>query len=190
MSTAAQHGGLLRERRSAIQMLGGLCLVGGVCYAISGVRFTLAPEQYDNWTAVLALVWCAGCLCGLAGMVLLGVAGTRAAAWLAFVLPFIGVAGTTLAWLINVGTPQLAEESPVLLLARLATMAGFLILGITTLVVRSWGGWRNGAPLFYLAAIGVGLATSLLANVETTVLAIGVAWIVIGYAVWSAADRG
>ncbi len=190
MVTVEQAKGQTRKRHGVVHLLGVLCLLGGAAYTISGIRFMLSPERYDVWTAALAVLWCVGCLCGLAGMVLLRVTGTRLPGRLAFVLPFIGVGGATLVWIGNFGTPQLAEEYPIMLGVRLISIVGFLLLGIATLIVRRWGGWRNGVPLLYLCAIVVGLTTSLVANIETTVLAIGLAWIAIGYAVWSAADQG
>ena len=61
-----------------------------VLYAIAGLRFTADMNSFDLLCALLALLWCLGCLAGLLAIGRLGVAGRGLSGRLALVVALAG----------------------------------------------------------------------------------------------------
>jgi hypothetical protein len=190
MTTTATHG--LPAARSGIsqRLPGMIAALGGVLYVIAGLRFTFDHDAYDRVAAVLALLWCLGCLAGLVGIARLGVTGRGLLGRSALLLAFAGFGFVLLAWLTGFDDPRAAEESALMIAGRILTMLGFLGLGIASVAMRRWAGWRRLTPFLYPLAVVLGGLAWVAAGVELTMALIGLAWVGIGAAIATANPEG
>jgi hypothetical protein len=185
------------ERQSGIRghrLMGGLAMAGAVCYIIGGF-ILLATGSLDgdnsNFLAnTLALVWALGSICGLVGIGMLGVVGRGVFGRVALAIATLAYALVALdALLIVAGVFSSVEASPLSAISRLGTLVGMLLVGIAALVARRWPGWRKLSPFALLLALPLAIAVSATTGgVIPIPVFIGLAWLIIGYAVFSTPD--
>jgi len=165
--------------------LGAAATAGGLVYLTYGLIFARAGGAVPPALEVLGAVWALGCLCGLVGIGLLGAAGRGIVGRLALAVAALAYAVAALdALLIAVGVFGV-EDSPLFAVSRLGTLAGMVLVGIATVAARRWPGWRRFSPFALPLALPVAIAFSAATGVAAIVPFIGLAWALIGYAIWS-----
>ncbi len=167
------------------RLLGGLALAGGVGYVIAGIVMSVTADPSNLAVDVLSLLWALGCICGLVGIGMLGVAGRGAFGRIALTLATLAYVVAALdALLIMVGAYGV-ETSPLFAISRIGTLVGMLLLGIATVATGGWPGWRRFAPFAVPLAMPLTFALAAATGVAPIVPLVGLAWVLIGYAVVS-----
>ena len=165
--------------------LGAAAAAGGIIYLLLGVVLARAGEDTPRAIELFAAIWALGCLCGLVGIGLLGAAGRGVVGRLALAVAALAYAVAALdALLIAVGTYR-GPDSPLFAVSRLGTLVGMVLVGIATVAARRWPGWRRFAPFALPLALPVAIAFSASTGIAAIVPFIGLAWALIGYAIWS-----
>jgi hypothetical protein len=170
----------------AYRLLGGLAIAGGLCYLAMGGYFLVTGDDAGLLPNLLNVLWAVGALCGLVGIGMLGVLGRGLFGRIALALALLAYALAALDGFLILAGLFSSETSPLFAVSRLGTLVGMLLVGIAALVARRWTGWRMLAPfavpLAMPLAIVAGLVTGTLVPIP---LFIGLAWLLIGYAVFS-----
>jgi hypothetical protein len=182
MATAMQSQRDVRGHR----LLGGLAMAGGLCYLAMAASFLVTGDDTGLLPNLLNVLWALGALCGLVGIGMLGVLGRGLFGRIALALALLAYALASLDGLLILAGLFSSETSPLFAVSRLGTLVGMLLVGIAALVARRWTGWRMlspfAVPLAMPLAIVAGLVTGAMVPIP---LFIGLAWLLIGYAVFS-----
>jgi hypothetical protein len=187
-TTVGQQAGIRGHR-----LMGGLAMAGAVCYIIGGF-ILLATGSLDgdnsNFLAnTLGLVWVLGSICGLVGIGMLGAAGRGVFGRVALAVAMLAYALAALDALLFLAGVYSLEGSPLFAISRLGTLVGMLLVGIAALVDRRWSGWRKFSPFALLLALPLAIAVSAVTGPSIPIpVFIGLAWLIIGYAVFSTPD--
>ena len=174
------------------RLMGGLAMAGAICYIIGGF-ILLATGSLDgdnsNFLAnTLALAWTLGSICGLLGIGMLGAIGRGLFGRIALAVAILAYALAALdALLILIGI-YTGEGSPLFAISRLGTLVGMLLVGIAALVARRWPGWRKLSPFALLLALPLAIVVGVATGGIPIPVFIGLAWLIIGYAVFSTPD--
>ena len=172
---------------SHYRLMGGLAMTGGVLYAISGLFVDEAAATTPPWLSLIGVIWALGCLCGLVGIGILGAVGRGLFGRIALAIAVLAYAVAALDGLLSAVGIFTVDTSPLFGISRLGTLVGMLLVGIAALVARRWPGWRTFSPFAVPLAVPVASGVFLVAgdSVIQVPLFIGLAWLLIGYAVLS-----
>ena len=183
-TTVGQQAGIRGHR-----LMGGLAIAGAVCYIIGGFILLAAGDNSNFLANTLALAWTLGSICGLLGIGMLGAIGRGLFGRIALAVAILAYALAALdALLILIGI-YTGEGSPLFAISRLGTLVGMLLVGIAALVARRWPGWRKLSPFALLLALPLAIAVSATTGgVIPIPVFICLAWLIIGYAVFSTPD--
>ncbi len=165
--------------------LGAAATAGGIIYVILGVILVRYGEDAPPALEALSAVWALGCLCGLVGIGVIGAAGRGIFGRLALAVAALAYAVAALDALLILAGAYGAEGSPLFVVGRLGTLVGMVLVGIATVAARRWPGWRRFAPFALPLALPVAIAFSASTGIAAIVPFIGLAWVLIGYAIWS-----
>ena len=165
--------------------LGALAAAGGIGYLFAGVVLARTGDDTHPLLNVLSVVWALGCLCGLVGIGLLGAAGRGIFGRVALALATLAYALAALDALLILAGAFGTADSPFFAVSRLGTLVGMLLVGIAAVAARRWPGWRRFSPFALLLALPVAVAFSATTGIAAIVPFIGLAWVLIGYAIWS-----
>lgn len=168
--------------------LGLLAIAGGLAYAIAGVVMIATGDTDHPVVNVLSVVWALGALCGLVGIGMLSVAGRGIFGRIALAVSVISYALVALDALLITAGAYAADDSLLFAISRLGTLVGMLLLGIATVAVRRWAGWRRFAPFALLLALPLDILLAVALDQQSALPPVGLAWMLIGYAVWSTPD--
>ncbi len=171
------------------RLMGGLALAGGLCYIVAGVIISMTGDDSNQIANALSIIWALGAICGLIGIGLLGAVGRGVFGRVALVVATLAYALAALDAILIVAGVFAIEDSPLFVVSRLGTLVGMLLVGIATVVARRWPGWRRFSPFALLLALPVAIAFGVLTGIEMIVPFIGLAWALIGYAIWSTPTR-
>ena len=174
--------------RKPHQTLGFLALTGGLAYVIAGIVMAATDDIGHPVANVLSIGWALGVLCGLVGIGLLGAAGRGLFGKTALGLPVLAYAVLALDLLLILAGVHTVDESPLFALGLLGTLVGMLLLGIATVAVRRWAGWRRFAPFALLVALPLDILLAVALDQQSALPPVGLAWMLIGYAVLSTPD--
>jgi hypothetical protein len=182
MTTMAQRGVTAGRHR----LMGALAMIGGLCYLVMSIAYLLTGVETGLLFDVLGTLWSLSCLCGLVGIGLLGVLGRGLFGRVALVVALLAYAIAALDAVLILAGLYTGEGSPLFALSRLGTLVGMLLVGIAALVAGRWPGWRKFTPF----AVPLAMPLALLSGVLTSglipiTLFVGLAWLLIGYAVFS-----
>jgi hypothetical protein len=179
------------ERQTGIRghrLMGGLAMAGAVCYIIGGIILLVTGGNANFLANTLAFVWTLGSICGLVGIGMLGAVGRGVFGRVALAIATLAYALAALdALLILIGI-YTGEGSPIFAISRLGTLVGMLLVGIAALVAKRWIGWRKLSPFALLLALPLAIAVSAATGGVPIPVFIGLAWLIIGYAVLSTPD--
>jgi hypothetical protein len=182
-TTVEQQAGIRGHR-----LMGGLAMAGAVCYIIGGIILLSAGDTSNFLANTLALVWTLGSICGLLGIGMLGAVGRGVFGRVALAIATLAYALAALdALLILIGI-YTGEGSPLFAISRLGTLVGMLLVGIAALVARRWPGWRKLSPFALLLALPVAIVVGVATGGIPIPVFIGLAWLIIGYALVSTPD--
>ncbi|HEU5097849.1 MAG TPA: hypothetical protein VFU22_02310 [Roseiflexaceae bacterium] len=185
MATAMERQSDIRGHR----LMGGLAMAGAVCYIIGGFILLAAGDNSNFLANTLALVWALGSICGLVGIGMLGVLARGVFGRVALAIATLAYALVALdALLIVAGVFSSVEASPLSAISRLGTLVGMLLVGIAALVARRWPGWRKLSPFALLLALPLAIVVGIATGGIPIPVFIGLAWLIIGYAVFSTPD--
>jgi hypothetical protein len=185
MTTMAQPSVTTGRHR----LLGGLAMAGGLCYLVMTIAFLATGNETGLFFHLLSILWALGCLCGLAGIGMLGVLGRGLFGRVALVVALLTYAIAALDSVLIMAGLYSGMESPLFALSRLGTLVGMLLVGIAALVARRWPGWRTFAPFAIPLAMPLALLTGLATGGMVPIpLFISLGWLLIGYAVFSTPD--
>lgn len=173
--------------RKPHQTLGFLALTGGLAYVIAGIVMAATDDIGHPVANVLSIGWALGVLCGLVGIGLLGAAGRGLFGKIALGLPVLAYTVLALDLLLILAGVHTVDESPLFALGLLGTLVGMLLLGIATAKAQRWQGWRRFSPFALLLSVPLGILVSVVLDFDERTIVPGLAWILIGYAVWSTA---
>lgn len=168
------------------RLFGVLGMLGGLAYVIAGI--IEGATGNEEHLAVLSLVgvWALGAIAGLVAIGLLGVAGSGLLGRIALGMMVLAYAVIVLDAILIAAEVYTLQESVPYTLARLVTLVGMLLLGIATVAAKRWAGWRRFAPFALLVLMPVTLVISgVLDQAYIPLFGAGLAWLVIGYAIWS-----
>ena len=183
-STGSQVAGQVSRHR----LMGWLAVAGALCYIV-GAIWVFRDSAETPLSSVLNLLWTLGSLCGLIGVGMLGVAGRNLFGRIALAVAMLAYALAALDGLLILIGVFTGEGSPLFAVSRLGTLVGMTLLGVATLVARRWPGWRKFSPFAIPLAMPVALLVGLVTNGSIPIpLYIGIAWLIIGYAVISTAE--
>lgn len=171
--------------RKPHQSLGLLAVAGGLAYLIADVVMLRTGDEGHPVVNVMTVAWALGALCGLVGIGVLGVAGRGIFGRIALAASVLSYALAALDALLIAAGAYVVDDSPLFVVSRLGTLVGMLLLGIATVAVRRWAGWRRFAPFALLLALPLGILLNVAVDKSMPLLPVGLAWMVIGYAVWS-----
>lgn len=174
--------------RKPHQTLGLLAVAGGLAYAIAGIVMIATGDDEHPVVNVLGVVWALGALCGLVGIGMLSVAGRGIFGRIALAVSVVSYALVALDALLIMAGTYAADNSPLFAVSRLGSLVGMLLLGIATVAVSRWVGWRRFAPFALLLALPLDILLAALLDVQSALPPVGLAWMLIGYAVWSTRD--
>jgi hypothetical protein len=182
-TTVGQQAGIRGHR-----LMGGLAIAGAVCYIIGGFILLAAGDNSNFLANTLALAWTLGSICGLLGIGMLGAIGRGLFGRIALAVAILAYALAALdALLILIGI-YTGEGSPLFAISRLGTLVGMLLVGIAALVARRWPGWRKLSPFALLLALPLAIVVGVATGGIPIPVFIGLAWLFIGYAVFSTPD--
>ena len=165
--------------------LGALAAAGGVGYLVAGIVILATRDEAHPAVNALSVAWALGCLCGLIGIGLLGAAGRGVFGRLALAVAALAYALAALDALLILAGVFGVDDSPLFAVSRLGTLVGMLLVGIAAVAARRWPGWRRFSPFALLLALPAAVAFGAATGIPTIVPFIGLAWALIGYAVWS-----
>jgi len=174
--------------RKPSQPLGLLAVAGGLAYAIAGIVMIATGDVEHPVVNVLSVAWALGALCGLVGIGMLGVAGRGIFGRIALAVSVVSYALAALDALLIAANAYAAEDSLLFAVSRLGTLVGMLLLGIATVAVHRWAGWRRFAPFALLVALPLDILLAAVLDEQSALPPVGLAWMLIGYAVWSTSD--
>lgn len=182
MTTMAQRGVAAGRHR----LMGALAMAGGLCYLVMSIAYLVTGVEAGLFFDLLNVLWALGCLCGLAGIGLLGALGRGLFGRAALVVALLAYAIAALDGVLILAGLYAGPDSPLFAISRLGTLVGMLLVGIAALVARRWPGWRKFTPF----AVPLAMPVALLAGLATggavpITLFVGLAWLLIGYAVLS-----
>jgi len=168
------------------RLMGALTIAGGLCYVIGGVILTTTGGGSNQIANALGVLWALGAICGLIGIGLLGAVGRGVLGRVALAIATLAYVLVALDAILIVAGVFDEEASPLFAISRLGTLVGMVLVGIAAVVARRWPGWRRFSPFAVPLALPVVIAFGVATGIEVFVpVFIGLAWIVIGYAVWS-----
>ena len=161
--------------------LGALAAAGGLGYLILGIVLARAGDG----TPRVSVAWALGCLCGLVGIGLLSAAGRGVFGRVALAVAALAYALAALDALLILADAYRGEDSPLFAVSRLGTLVGMLLVGIAAVAARRWPGWRRFTPFALPLALPVAIAFGAATGIAAIVPCAGLAWALIGYAIWS-----
>lgn len=180
----------VESRSVGYKLMGGLAMAGGVFY-LAGTLIAMAT---GNWESVplyfLSLLWTLGCIAGLVGIGMLGALGRGIFGRVALTIAMIVYAVAAVDALLIMAGVYSGEASPLFSVSRLGSLAAMLLVGIAALAARRWPGWRKFSPFALPLAIPVAIAAGAVSG-STQIpitLFVSLAWLLIGYAVWSSPE--
>ena len=168
--------------------LGALAAAGGIVYVIYGIVVGVLARAGDGTPPgleALGLAWALGCLCGLVAIGLLGAAGRGVFGRVALAVAALAYAVVALDALLVAAGIYAGQDSPLFAVSRLSTLVGMLLVGIATVAARCWPGWRRFSPFALPLALPVAIAFSAATGIMVMVPFVGLAWLLIGFAIWS-----
>lgn len=171
------------------RLMGGLAMVGAACYIVLAIYMMVTNYADTPLALALNLAWTLGSLAGLVGIGMLGAAGRGVFGRIALGVAMLAYALAALDGLLILVGIFSGEDSPLFAVSRLGTLVGMLLLGIATVVARRWPGWRKFSPFAIPLAMPVVLLFGLATGGNLPIpMFIGLAWLIIGYAIVSTVD--
>ena len=174
------------ERGGQHRMMGLLAMGGAVLYMVSSIALWRSGD--DSVAAgILSVFWALGAIAGLVGIGMLGVAGRGLLGRIALAIAVLAYAVAALDGVLYTAGVYEPDDSVLYAISRLGSLIGLLLLGFATVAVRLWPGWRRFAPFAVPLALPFAIVALVILDGSTVPMPffIGLAWLVIGYAVVS-----
>ena len=168
--------------------LGIFGMIGGLAYAIAGIRMLVGATGEDFLTDLLGVIW-AACSIGSAWALLrLEVTGRSLIGRSWPVVLLVGFAGAVAWGLYRLVDPIAADRSP-LALAPMVVILGMIGTGALTLRYRRWPLWRRMIPLaialVYVGTVALAASTGAFTLPYAFALA-GIGYVILGDCIRSA----
>lgn len=173
------------ERSGQHRMMGLLAIGGSVLYIASA--FILLASDNDSHTVagVMSVFWALGAIAGLVGIGMIGATGRGLLGRIALAIAVLAYAIAALDGILYSAGVYEPEDSVLFAISRLGSLIGMLLLGFATVAARVWPGWRRLSPFAVPMALPVALVAAAIFDSGVMPLFIGLAWLIIGYAVVS-----
>lgn len=180
----------------SIRFAGLACLIGGLLWSVLvSVDQLQAPVPSLVSDLLITIPMLLGLACGPLGLLVLSTSGSGRMRWVGLIgtsISLLGVCSYLAAALSKyVAGYEMEFFYPV---GALLVGVGMITLGIAAFVARWLTGWRRMAPLFvglyYVAMIPFQIVFFIIPSGQPSPILLGfwsVAWILLGYAIWSSA---
>ena len=174
------------------RLLGGLCLIGGLCYTLFGVYHswkgpgTPVPGSGDFFIEYgLTILWLLGGICGFLGLIFSNGVGRNPIVRFLSLLPCLGLTLQVLVAFYGVATLTYTTFTPVDTVGKSIELVGLLLVGIFAIAAKTLPGWHKFVPLLCalsvpLSAILIGATGGKLLNLP---LFLGLAYALLGWVV-------
>jgi hypothetical protein len=173
------------ERGGQHRLMGMLAIGGGVLYIASAFVLLATDNDSDALAGSMSVFWALGAIAGLVGIGMIGAAGRGLLGRIALAIAVLAYAIAALDGILFSAGVYEPEDSVLFAISRLGSLIGMLLLGFATVAARVWPGWRRFAPFAVPLALPVAIVASVIFDSGVMPLFIGLAWLVIGYAVVS-----
>lgn len=172
-----------------VRIAGVLCAVGGAGWLVNGLWASAMGSPEGAAFVVAEVLWIVIQSLLLIGVIGLALSGA-APGWLGVSALGVVLLGRAEFVVAEVHSLAIGEESLLLPLGALITVAGMTLVGIAVLRARRWEGWRRFMPLLVGLYPFVAMFPLVFVISEPSYLSIagwGLPWILLGYALWSSA---
>jgi hypothetical protein len=174
------------------RLLGAICMIGGAAYSLMAVRSALIGNPLeDRISTLLWLIWLIGSICGILALILANATGSNILMRVLSFIPILGYAVQipVVAYALVAGGD--VTGNPAVLTGRLLSLVGLLLIAIFAIAAGRLPGWRRFAPLVLVLAfpIAIGVAWATDGAIFAIPLVLGLAYVVLGYAVQGLDER-
>jgi hypothetical protein len=168
--------------------LGVLCMVGSGLILLDAARMAAlgydSTADFSTLNLVAGSLWAVGGIAGLLGLIRLNVLGANPVVRALGFIPIIGFGLLIVANILQMAGVFNTENNTPAGIGWLVQMSGMVLVGILTIAVKAWDGWKRFVPLLAVVLAPLGFALgSLMGDLNLGVMPVYGVWVLLGYLV-------
>lgn len=166
------------------RLLGILCMIGG--FVVTIAAFTVG--EWANPAGIIAgIMWAIGGIAGLVGLIQLGALGESAVTRALGFVPIIGFLSLAIGSVMQLAG-MVGDDSGLFGIGWGLQLVGMVLVAVLVIAAKRWRGWRRFVPLLTIVLVPISFALGqAIDDLSWAAAIIYLAWILLGYAVATAA---